>query len=328
MQVKELVTTPPKALGLVSGGLDSILATALLRRAGVEVTGLCLVTPFFDAVKARQAAELYGFVLITLDVGQEHLEQVVKSPRYGYGGNMNPCIDCHAYMLQKAGQIMEKQGYDFLFTGEVLGQRPMSQNAGALKTVAKASGYGQFVLRPLSAQCLEPTAMEQSGLVDREKLAAISGRGRKMQMQLANELGIAHYPAPAGGCLLTDPGFSRRLRDLLDYQPDCTALDAQLLKYGRHFRLSPQAKLVIGRNQADNTALASLLAQAENWLELRLAHGPGPLGIYVGPAPGQLNLAAALMAAYAGKEQAEVRVGGNVIAAQALSKRQAQDYIL
>lgn len=321
-----------KALGLVSGGLDSILATLLLRRAGINVTGLCLETPFFDAVNARRAAKLYHFPLIVLPVGAEHLEQVVKTPRYGYGSNMNPCIDCHAYMLRKAGEILDAEDYDFLFTGEVLGQRPMSQNANALKAVAKASGYGHLVLRPLSAACLPPTIMEANGLVARSKLAGISGRGRKQQMALADELKVTQYPAPGGGCLLTDPGFSRRLRDLFTCQPKCDVALVELLKFGRHFRLPGGAKLVVGRNQADNAALAKLAAQnqAAPWLSLSLAAGPGPLGIYIGD-KNELELACALLAAYgpAGPESLAVKAGealfNNI---RPLSKRQAQDYLL
>ena len=318
-----------KALGLVSGGLDSILAALLLRKAGVEVTGLCLETPFFDAQKAEEAAQRYSFPLTVLEVGEEHLQQVVKNPRYGYGSNMNPCIDCHAYMLRKAGQILETENYDFLFTGEVLGQRPMSQNANALKAVAKASTYGHLVLRPLSAGCLAPTIMEKQGLVDRAKLADISGRGRKRQMELAKELGVEHYPAPGGGCLLTDPGFSRRLRDLLDFQPDCNKNDVELLKHGRHFRLSAQAKLIVGRNQVDNIALAQIAAKSTGWLELNMAQGPGPLGIFIG-CPEQIGLACSLFAAYGPPQDGEskVRVGQQVINTQPASKRHAQEYIL
>ena len=153
-------------------------------------------------------------------MSEEHLEEVVKNPRYGYGGNMNPCIDCHAYMFKKAAALMDEQWLStFLFTGEVLGQRPMSQNRNSLNAVANASGAPDRILRPLSAKLLKETPMEESGLVDREKLMGISGRGRKEQMTLAEELGVKDYPAPAGGCLLTEPGFSRRLKDLLEHQP-------------------------------------------------------------------------------------------------------------
>ena len=315
-----------QALGLISGGLDSILALLLLRRAGVDARGLTLVTPFFDADKALEAAEIYDFELTVLEVGPEHLEQVVKNPRYGYGSNMNPCIDCHAYMLRKAGHIMDEQGYDFLFTGEVLGQRPMSQNANALKAVAKASGYGPKVLRPLSAGTLPITAMEESGLVDRAQLAAISGRGRKPQMRLAQELGVTRFPSPGGGCLLTDPGFSRRLRDLLNFSPQADTRYVELLKVGRHFRLADDAKLIVGRNQAENQRLEELAAPDSVYM--KLADRPGPLGLYYGPEK-RLPLAASIVAAY-GQPDVMIRVtaNGTVLEVEPFSKFKTQEYIL
>ena len=246
-----------KALGLLSGGLDSILACLVLRRAGVEVAAVSFVSPFFDAEKAQAAAQAHAIPLTVLQVGPEHLEQVVKHPRYGYGSNMNPCIDCHAYMFRRAGELLDAGGLDFLFSGEVLGQRPMSQNRQALGTVARHSGRGERILRPLSARLLPETAMERDGLVERERLLDLSGRGRKPQMALAQELEVRDYPAPAGGCLLTEPGFSRRLKDLLGHDPAAGVDQVELLKLGRHLRLSPLAKLALGRNQAENQALAA-----------------------------------------------------------------------
>jgi len=320
-----------RALGLLSGGLDSILACLVLRRAGVEVAALTFASPFFGAGKARAAAEAYGIALTVLEVGPEHLEQVVKHPRYGYGSNMNPCIDCHAYMFREAGRLLEQQGHDFLFSGEVLGQRPMSQNKQALATVAKHSGFGGLILRPLSALALAPTAMEESGLVDREQLLGLTGRTRKPQMALAVELGVKDYPAPAGGCLLTEPGFSRRLKDLLDHQPAAGVELVELLKHGRHLRLSPLAKLIVGRNQAENQAMERLApAEARRLVALG---APGPLGLYFGPAPGaELALAAALVAGYgqapAGQE-ITVQAGPEMrLMVQPLSRRLAQGYLL
>jgi hypothetical protein len=238
-------------------------------------------------------------------------------------------------MLRKAGQLLERDGYDFIFTGEVLGQRPMSQNANSLKLVAKASGYGHLVLRPLSARCLPPTAMEEKGLVPREQLGAISGRGRVAQMELARELRVSQFPAPGGGCLLTDPGFSRRLRDLLKHHPECAEVEVELLKHGRVFRLAPRAGLVVGRNHEDNCQLAALAERAagQGWLSLRLASGPSPLAIYQGSEE-HLPLAAALLAAYAPGAASglsairEVKAGPSLLKVTPLSKRQAQDYLL
>jgi tRNA U34 2-thiouridine synthase MnmA/TrmU len=320
-----------KALGLLSGGLDSILACLVLRRAGVEVAALAFASPFFGADKAQAAALAHHLPLTVLEVGPEHLELVVKNPRYGYGSNMNPCIDCHAYMFRKAGELLEAQGGDFLFSGEVLGQRPMSQNRQALGSVAKLSGQAARILRPLSALALPPTAMEESGLVDRNLLLGLNGRGRKPQMALARELGVRDYPAPAGGCLLTEPGFSRRLRDLLDHDPAAGVELVELLKHGRHLRLSPLAKLVVGRNQEENQALEGLApGQA---LKLTALGVPGPLGVYLGPAPGpDLELAAALVAGYgqapAGEPLAVQVRGGATLTVTPLPRRLAQGYLL
>lgn len=320
-----------RALGLLSGGLDSILACLVLRRAGVEVAAVSFTSPFFDAGKARAAASAHDIPLSVLEVGPEHLEQVVKHPRYGYGSNMNPCLDCHAYMFRKTGGLMEEGGYDFLFSGEVLGQRPMSQNKQALATVAKFSGFGPRILRPLSALVLEPTAMEQAGLVERARLLGLSGRGRKPQMDLARELGVRDYPAPAGGCLLTEPGFSRRLKDLLDHDPAAGVELVELLKHGRHLRLSPAAKLVVGRNQAENQILEGIApATALRLLALGVA---GPLGLYFGPPEGpDLELAAALVAGYGqaapGQEVAVQAGAGRRVVVRPLPRRLAQGYLL
>ncbi|MCW8892049.1 MAG: thiamine biosynthesis protein, partial [Deltaproteobacteria bacterium] len=201
-----------KALGLISGGLDSGLAAMALMRQGIEVTGISFVTPFFGSDKAKKSAEAIGYPLIIEDIGAIHLE-MVKTPQYGYGRNMNPCIDCHAMMFRLAGERMDKDGFDFLFSGEVLGQRPKSQNPNALKSVAKLSGFANRVLRPLSAKLLPITPMEESGIVDREQLLDIHGRSRKRQQALAKEWGYLDYPESGGGCLLTEEGFSNQLRD-------------------------------------------------------------------------------------------------------------------
>lgn len=320
----------PRALGLFSGGLDSMLAALVLRRAGVEVEGITFVTPFFDAERARQSAAHIDLPLTVLEVGPEHLETVVKAPRYGYGSNMNPCIDCHAYMFRTAGRLMDQEGFDFLFSGEVLGQRPMSQNRQALALVAKLSGRTADILRPLSALALEPTAVEEAGLVERDKLAGLSGRSRKPQMELARELGVSDYPSPAGGCLLTEPGFSRRLKDLLEYDPRVGVDEVELLKYGRHLRLSPEAKLVVGRNQAENQRLEALAPARA--LRLNARGVPGPLGLYLGPpqAP-ELELAARVVAGY-GKAPAgqpvEVRAGEQSLTVVPLPRRQAHGMLL
>ncbi len=262
-----------KAISLLSGGLDSILAVKLVQKQNIDVTGLTFTTPFFSADKARAAAHQIDLPLITEDITVEHL-QMLKAPRYGFGKNMNPCIDCHALMLKIAGRKMEETGADFLITGEVLGQRPMSQTKQSLYIVAKNSGYADYILRPLSAQLLEPIKAEREGKVDRSKLLSISGRGRKDQMRLATEFSITEYPPPAGGCLLTDPMFARRLRDLMEHGGDRQIRDYELLKYGRHFRSDSGEKIIVGRHNADNNSIMNLTIAED--LVFHMASHPGP----------------------------------------------------
>ncbi len=296
-----------KALGLISGGLDSSLAAMTLMRQGIEVTGIAFVTPFFNAEKAKIAANAIGHRLIIENISDIHL-QMVKTPKYGYGRNLNPCIDCHALMFQLAGERMIKDGFDFLFSGEVLGQRPMSQNANALKSVSKLSGFSDRVLRPLSAKLLQTTTMEESGLVDREQLLDFQGRSRKPQQALAKEWGLQDYPESGGGCLLTEEGFSNQLRDLFDHEPDATTKDVELLKVGRQFRLSATAKLILGRHRSDNEALQRQIKPDQ--IKLRCQNFSGPLGLFCGnPDQQELNIAAAIVASYGkGKDEAEVDV--------------------
>jgi tRNA-specific 2-thiouridylase len=296
-----------KALGLLSGGLDSSLAALCLKRQGIEVTAIAFVTPFFGSCKAEQAAQQIGIPLIIEDISKIHLD-MLKAPRYGYGKNMNPCIDCHAMMFRLAGEIMAEQGFDFLFSGEVLGQRPMSQNAEALRKVANYSGHPDRILRPLSARILPVTPVEEQGLIDRSQLLEIQGRSRRPQEALAKEWGLTDYPSSGGGCLLTEIHFSDRLRDLLNHQPDCTVNDVELLKIGRQFRLSERAKLTLGRHQKDNESIRE--AAQGTYIVLRALGLSGPLGLVSGQfADEDLRVAAAIVASYGkGKDQAEVEV--------------------
>lgn len=279
-----------KGIGLFSGGLDSILAFKLIEQQGIEVLGITFETPFFGAAKARATARRIGLNLAVVDFTEEHLA-ILHSPRYGYGRNMNPCIDCHTLMLQVAGRRMEEEGADFVFTGEVLGQRPMSQGKQMLQVVAKNAGYPERILRPLSAKLLPETAPEREGKVDRSRLLDIQGRGRKQQMELAVHYGIGAYPAPAGGCLLTDPIFARRLRDLFTRHPDHGIRDIELLKVGRHFRLDEATKAVVGRNAMDNATIERL-AEAPDAL-LRIARYPGPTVLIPGGGDEATRLTAA-----------------------------------
>ena len=261
-----------KAIALFSGGLDSILAFKVIAEQGIEVSGITFETPFFGAAKARLTAERIGLPLAVLDITAEHL-RMLRAPRYGYGRNMNPCIDCHTLMLQIAGRRMEEEGADFVFTGEVLGERPMSQGKQSLYVVAKNAGYPDRILRPLSAKLLPETEPERSGKVDRSRLCDIQGRGRKRQMEMAVHYGITSYPPPAGGCLLTDPIFSRRLRDLFDHH-DHEIRDIDLLKVGRHFRLDEKTKAIVGRNAMDNETIERMATRGDALI--RIDSFPGP----------------------------------------------------
>lgn len=265
----------PKALVLFSGGLDSILATEILKRQGIKVIGVTFKSHFFNSKQAQKAAKELGLKLKIIDFSKEHLE-MVKKPKHGYGKNMNPCIDCHTLMLKKAKEIMEREGFDFVATGEVLEERPMSQNKEALKLVEKESSLSGFLLRPLSAKLLKETIPEKKGLVDREKLFSISGRSRKKQIALAKKFGVKEYPTPAGGCLLTDPGFSKRLRELLEKNPDSKGNDIELLKYGRHF-FEDSIKIIVGRDEEENNKIRKLSKKNDIIIEMENYMGPTTL---------------------------------------------------
>jgi tRNA U34 2-thiouridine synthase MnmA/TrmU len=276
-------------IGLFSGGLDSILAVKVLQEQGIGIIGVTFTTPFFGVGRASEAARELSMDHRILDITTEHLE-MVRHPKNGYGRNMNPCIDCHAMMFRKAGELMEREGADFLFSGEVLGERPMSQNRGSLVRVARESGYEPVILRPLSARLLPETLPEREGKVDGERLLDLRGRGRKRQMELAAFYGIQDYPAPAGGCLLTDPIFSRRLRDLFQHSDSVTVQDLELLKVGRHLRLDDGFKMVVGRNQSENKRLGELCAPDDLLLDVK--EHPSPLALIQGGAPEPLILLA------------------------------------
>lgn len=317
---------------MFSGGLDSLLSVALIRDQGILVEGVTFETPFFASEKARRMAQRMDLPLRVFDITEAHLA-MLRAPRYGYGRWMNPCIDCHALMLRKTGEWMEKSGADFLFTGEVLGQRPMSQGKQMLHVVAKNAGYAPVILRPLSALLLPETQPEREGKVDRQRLLDIQGRGRKRQIALARHYGIAGYPPPAGGCLLTDPMFSRRLRDLFDRGED-TVRAIELLKVGRHFRLPSGHKVIVGRQSADNHALASLAGEGDALL--RVADVPGPTVLIPGPDPAEaLYAAAGLCVRYSdAPKDRPVRViclqggGQTVFSAAALSPEEAAVLLL
>lgn len=287
----------PAALGLSSGGLDSILAGVVLRDQGIRVEWISFETPFFSAEKAKKAADRLGIPITVKNITAEYLP-MLKNPPCGYGRHMNPCMDCHALMARLTGDIMQERGFDFIFSGEVAGQRPMSQTRSSMRYVEKHSGMEGLLLRPLSAQCLPETLPEQQGLVDRHRLLDISGRSRKRQMALAEQYGIKDYPSPAGGCLLTEAVFSKRLRDLFDHQHEYPENDFHLLRYGRHFRLSPETKLIVGRTKQDNQDILEHKDDA-GMTVLKVDAIPGPIALLTGEtAEGTLMLAAGICAGY------------------------------
>ena len=277
-----------KAIALLSGGLDSTLAARLVLDQGIELEALNFMTVFCTCTNkgatclaSQKAVETLGIPLRVFNVSEEYLN-VVRNPKHGYGSNMNPCIDCRIFMLKKAKAYMEESGGSFIITGEVLGQRPMSQRRDAMRLIEKEAGLEGLILRPLSAQFLPVTLPEREGWIDREKLLNIQGRSRKPQMKLAEQFNIRDYPCPAGGCLLTDPGFARRIRDLMEHQYDFSLNDVHLLKFGRHFRISPTVKLVVGRNEEENQKIETF-SQAGDVL-LKTVRYPGHVSLLRGEA--------------------------------------------
>lgn len=286
-----------KGIGLLSGGLDSILAARVLKDQEIELVGIIFKTPFFGPKPGVDLSKMAGIPVRVIDFAEQHIE-MLKNPVYGYGSQMNPCIDCHALMLREAGRIMEREGADFLFTGEVLGQRPMSQRRDSMRSVEKLAGYPGRILRPLCAKLLPPTVVELEGLVDRERLLDINGRSRKRQVALAEHYGIVHYPQPGGGCMLTKEGFARRLRELFARYPQAGPREVELLKWGRHFALPGGSICIIGRNESDNSRLAEFAGPED--IVLRVADYPSPTGVLIASpsADRDLQLAAAIVISY------------------------------
>lgn len=236
----------------MSGGLDSTLAAKIVKDQGVEVIGLHLLSPFGCRTHMEASARSIGVRVIYKEKGESYLD-LIKNPRYGYGKNMNPCIDCRISMFLLADVVRQDEGAHFILTGEVLGQRPMSQRRDAICIIDRDSHLDGLILRPLSAHRFAATLPEEKGWVDRSLLLNIAGRGRKAQFALANQYGIKDFATPGGGCLLTEAGFSNRLKDFLTHEdPKYRMAQADLLRFGRHFRLSEATKVVLGRNQSEN----------------------------------------------------------------------------
>jgi hypothetical protein len=309
-----------KAVALLSGGLDSLLAVRVLLDQGVPVTGVRFITHFgCDPVSSgscgRDVEPLVklwgplGFTVRMSHLGQDYVD-MVRNPKYGRGRNMNPCVDCRMMMLSWARETLDREDAGFLVTGEVLNQRPMSQTYERFRQIDRQLGLEGLVLRPLSARRLEPTLPEKEGVVDRSRLLDISGRGRTRQYALAKQYGIVDIPQPSGGCLLTDPGYSSRLRDLWDHDPEAGVPDINLLRVGRHFRPSGRCKVVVGRDERENHALDLMRGEGDALLYLKDFNGPRVLvrGRY---GPDELRFAASLCVRYGdvpGKAASEVVV--------------------
>lgn len=265
-----------KAVALLSGGLDSTLAVLVLLEQGIDVTAVTFLTHFGCGIEDRSscshdpfpASIKFGFEVRLCHLADQFIE-MVRQPKFGYGKNVNPCIDCRILMLREAKILMDIIGAGFLVTGEVLGQRPMSQRKACFPLVDREAGVEGLVLRPLSARLLPSTIPESNGLVDRDRLYKFQGRTRRPQMALAERLGLTDYPSPAGGCLLTDPNYADRFKDLLHHQPDFEPKDLHFLRLGRHFRASPQTKIIVGRNEEENKMIFSLASGTDTLLEVR-----------------------------------------------------------
>lgn len=293
-----------KAIALLSGGLDSTLAVKVLLEQGIAVEALNFTSPFCTCTgknagcksEAVRVAEEFKIPIKVMHKGPEYLE-IIRNPKHGYGKGMNPCIDCRIYLLQKAKQYMEESGADFVITGEVLGQRPMSQRRDTLRVIERESGLEGLLLRPLSAKHFNPTIPEEQGWVDREKLLSISGRSRKEQFELAEELDVKNYPCPAGGCLLTELSFVGKIRDVFDHSDELNMRDFRLLKLGRHFRIGRRTKVIVGRNEAENDLVERNIQAGE--AALRWKDGKSPLAALMGEStPELLERAAQILLRY------------------------------
>ncbi|OGX37128.1 MAG: hypothetical protein A3D87_00500 [Omnitrophica WOR_2 bacterium RIFCSPHIGHO2_02_FULL_50_17] len=272
-----------KAVGLISGGLDSLLAACIVKDLGVEVYGVYFAMPWgcCNKTKAIEVSMKLGIKFITFQLDERYLE-MIKNPRYGRGTALNPCVDCRIHMFSRAGEYMRHIGADFVFTGEVLGQRPMSQLRRSMSQIEEGAGLRGLLLRPLCARLFEPTIPEQEGWIDRQKLLRIAGRSRKEQIHLADQFQISGYNQPGGGCLLTDSHFSRRMQDTLDHGYR-NFRETVALQWGRHFRINRDFKVVLGRDAEENESLIRY-AHRDDYV-MQLVEGNGPTVILKGNNP-------------------------------------------
>ena len=285
-----------KALALLSGGLDSILAVKLILDQGIDVVGINFISLFHISGenKAKEIVKKFKIPLKTVNLGKDYL-RVIKNPKHGYGKHMNPCIDCRIFMLKKANKYAKEINASFIFTGEVLDERPMTQTRKSLDLIEKESGLKGKLLRPLSAKLLPKTEAEKKGWVDREKLLDIRGRSRKKQITLAKKYKIKEYPSPAGGCLLTYKEFADKVRDLFKHKKKVTIEDIDLLKIGRHFRFKKN-KIIVGRNEEENKQVLKMKEKNDYFFEV-----PGygsPITILQGPKTKEVIKKAAQLTAH------------------------------
>jgi len=319
-----------RALALFSGGLDSMLSVKLIKEQSIDVTALFIDTGFGSTKEKRdilkERAAIAGADFEIIDIKDQFVKEILFNPKYGYGKNFNPCIDCHANMIRVAKALLDKFQASFIITGEVAGQRPMSQRVDAIKNVTKLANEEMeegLVLRPLSAKLFPPTKPEKEGWVDREKLLGIYGRDRKIQLSLAKKYGFKDYESPAGGCLLTEAAFAARIRDFIKYDK-FESKDIDVLKVGRHLRLPGGAKLVIGRNKEENEKIASI--ENEKFLKIKLLDATGPLSlISKNSTDSDKKLAAELCLVY-GKTKSdtlyEVKIGEEIIKSYPFSSKE------
>ncbi|MFH1216282.1 MAG: thiamine biosynthesis protein [Pseudomonadota bacterium] len=305
------------ALALFSGGLDSILACRVVAEQGVRVIAVKFVTPFFDydlledeEEYRRKVKEKYDIDVIVRDITASYLE-LLHNPPHGFGKHFNPCIDCKIMMISDAKKLLEMYGATFIITGEVIGQRPMSQRRDTLRVIERDSDTDSLLLRPLCAKSQKPTAVELAGIIDREKLPEFSGRGRAGQIELAARLGITDYPNAAGGCKLTDPNLAKRIRGLYGETSEINSQDIRFLLVGRQFRMPNGGWLAMGRDEKENNAVLKL-KQPED-IVLRLHDRPGPIGLLRHSRHlDDIRTSAALLARYAKK------INGKPVESQAL----------
>lgn len=270
-----------KGVVLLSGGLDSTLAAKILLRQGVELEAINFQT-MFGCCKddARQVAHELGIHFTMIPVGMDYLE-LVKNPKHGVGKGINPCVDCRSYMFRLAKKLMQTVGASFVVSGEVLGQRPMSQRSDCFDTIEKETDLVGLIVRPLSAKLLEPSLPEKEGIVDREKLYDIAGRSRAGLLKLAKEFGIENPPQPSTGCALTEPEFAKKVKDLFQHGQDGERWQFEILKVGRHLRLDPEAKVILGRELSENEYLEYLHPKGTTLLTP--VNFAGPTALLVGP---------------------------------------------